>query len=568
MPRIGAGWIILAVLPWLFSACSTPPTALPDRTDTPSPIRPTRSSTASLTPSATASFTAAAPTQELTAERLPILEYHYTTYWFSDDVMMTTDWFSDQMDWLAENGYRTLSAEQLASFLDGGDVPAKSVVLTFDAGTAQREDFAVNIIPALRRYGFRALFFVVTSAVADECGRENKFCWQDLLDWAGEGLISVESHTVSHPDFAAITTEEQRYEAQISRQIIAAKTGREPIGFAYPYDSYTEGATRVLRSVGYRFALAGNSRDDRSAHRSDPQRYALPRVYPYSNPRIYPALHAEDGKTFGEVIAENSQSSPAAPTASSATVPPTETTPIPTKDTAAYYSACTEIDQIVDATQRLYALNRLSIPPDLSAEAQSKLASPIIVKPSCNVAPRNAPRGIVLHATRGPLNGTLNEFQRPQNTSAHYVIDRNGQIYQLVPEGLGAYHASCGGSRSVCIPSCPLCEGPDGAFLEPYLQSIGIELVNDGQLAHPETYTGLIYEDYLMSFGYRYWEDFPEAQLKSLVVLVNDIRARYGIPLELVVGHYRINYKTDPGPALNISWTRVGNPPRGPIFTE
>ena len=71
-----------------------------------------------------------------------------------------------------------------------------------------------------------------------------------------------------------------------------------------------------------------------------------------------------------------------------------------------------------------------------------------------------------------------------------------------------------------------------------------------------------------MSFGYRYWEDYPPAQLQALVLLVNDIRARYGIPLELVVGHYRINSKTDPGPALNISWYRVGNPARPPIFSE
>jgi N-acetyl-anhydromuramyl-L-alanine amidase AmpD len=179
----------------------------------------------------------------------------------------------------------------------------------------------------------------------------------------------------------------------------------------------------------------------------------------------------------------------------------------------------------------------------------------------------NVPRGIVLHATRGTLVATIGEFQQPNATSAHYIIDRDGQIYQMVPEGLAAFHASCGGSRSVCVPSCPLCEGLDGKFLEPYLQSIGIELVNDGQLGDTTAYKGLIYEDYLMSFGYRYWEDYPDAQLQALVLLVNDIRARWGISLDLVVGHYRINYKTDPGPALNISWYRTGNPPRAPIFT-
>jgi hypothetical protein len=40
-----------------------------------------------------------------------------------------------------------------------------------------------------------------------------------------------------------------------------------------------------------------------------------------------------------------------------------------------------------------------------------------------------------------------------------------------------------------------------------------------------------------------------------------------GIPPEMVVGHYRVNEKSDPGPALNLFWERPGNPPRPAIFT-
>ncbi|MBN1440979.1 MAG: polysaccharide deacetylase family protein [Anaerolineales bacterium] len=479
---------------------------------------------------------------------------------------MQTEWFRSQMDWLSDNGYRTITAEQLASFLDGSGVPAKSVVLTFDIGTAHRDDYEENILPLFRQYGFHALFFVLTNAIGEECGGENKVCWQDLKDWSAEGLVSVESHGVYHPDYAQLSAAEQRWDSETSRQIIAEKTGRAPVGFAYPFDSSDESARKVVEAAGYRFALSGNTRDDRSVHRSDPDRYNLPRVYPYSNPQIYPAVYAAYGKTFGEVISDNSE------TASSASSAPSPTVSVsPTRTTASadeYFAACAAVDQIANPAQRSSALNRLSFPLDLTAEAQAELSSPVVLKPSCNIARGNLPRGVVLHITRGTLTASLSQFQQPGSTSAHYVIDRNGQVYQLVPESLGAFHASCGGSRSVCIASCPLCENPDGTFREPYLQSVGIELVNDGQLPHPETYAGLIYEDYLMAFGYRYWEDFPDAQLKAMVTLVNDIRARWGIPLELVVGHYRINNKTDPGPALNISWRRVGNPAREPIFSE
>ncbi len=570
IPRSPVRFLIRSAVCGIFAAvfisCNASPPPSPSPTPTLSPTLTPLSLTPTTIPTATASRTATAAPQEF-AERIAVLEYHHSTYRFSDDVMMTTAWFQAQLRWLAENGFRTLTAEQLASFLDGGAIQAKSVVLTFDIGTAQRADYADTIIPALERYGFHALFFVVTGVIADKCGEDNKICWQDLRDWAGRGLISVESHGVSHPDYTLLTTDEQRWDAQTARQIIADKTGRSPIAFAYPFDSYTEGALRVVEALGYRFAVAGNTRSDRSVRRSDPRRYDLPRAYPYSNPEIYPDMYAVTGKTFGEMISDYSESAwYVSPTPNPST--PTATATRPGAEADSFYRSCLTINQISDPIQRLYSLNQLSIPSTLGADAESKLAHPVILKPSCNVARGNVPRGIVLHATRGTLAATLNEFQRPLNTSAHFIIDRSGQIYQMVPESLGAFHASCTGNRANCIATCPLCEGTGGAFLEPYLQSIGIELVNDGQLVNWETYTGLIYEDYLMSFGYRYWEDYPEAQLQALILLVNDIRARWGIPLELVVGHYRINQKTDPGPALNISWYRSGNPPRPPIFDE
>jgi peptidoglycan/xylan/chitin deacetylase (PgdA/CDA1 family)/N-acetyl-anhydromuramyl-L-alanine amidase AmpD len=552
---------------WLLVLCASCG-GQPPHTPTPTPtfLHPSPSSTFTATTTLAPSPTPS-PTPEVFAGKIPILEYHYTTY-HDGDVQMTTEWFQSQMRWLAENGYTTISAEQLAAFLGGKNIPVKSVALTFDVGTAERADYLEQIIPALKEYHFHALFFVVTNMINDSCGVDNKICWEELRGWADQGLISVESHGVYHPDYTAISTAEQRRDSGTSRQLIAEKTGRTPIGFAYPYDSYNEGAVRVVESIGYQFALAGNTRTDRAIHLGDTDRFHLPRVYPYSNPRIYPAIYGTSGKTFAQLISGYS-----APLATVVPLPQespsgTMTIPAAATDPGAYARSCAKINQMQNPQDRQSALWNLTLSTDISVDTQSILTRPVILKPSCNVILGNNPRGIVLHATRGTLTAAINEFQHPGNTSAHYIIDRDGQIYQMVPERLGAFHASCAGRRTVCLASCPLCEKSDGTFLEPYLQSIGIELVNDGQLVDPSSYKGLTYEDYLMSFGYRYWEDYPEAQLQALILLVSDIRARWGIPLDLVVGHYRINNNTDPGPALNISWYRIGDPPRAPIFTE
>ena len=58
--------------------------------------------------------------------------------------------------------------------------------------------------------------------------------------------------------------------------------------------------------------------------------------------------------------------------------------------------------------------------------------------------------------------------------------------------------------------------------------------------------------------------------MRALQTLVMDIASRWNIPIDNnhILGHYRINQKVDPGPALNLFWERMGYPPREPIFTE
>src|SRR5574337_358608 len=93
--------------------------------------------------------------------RLPIIEYHYSTFRLGDGVRMETEWFESQLQWLDDNDFKTLTAEQLAAFIQGEyRPPARSVVLTFDVGASKFGDYTGVVIPALRRYGFHGIFFI------------------------------------------------------------------------------------------------------------------------------------------------------------------------------------------------------------------------------------------------------------------------------------------------------------------------------------------------------------------------------------------------------------------------
>lgn len=98
--------------------------------------------------------------------------------------------------------------------------------------------------------------------------------------------------------------------------------------------------------------------------------------------------------------------------------------------------------------------------------------------------------------------------------SAHYVIEENGDIYQLVDDDKRAWHAGVGeweGERDINSAS------------------IGIELVNPGH-----------------SHGYR---DFPDAQIDALIELTKDLILKYNIPVDRILGHSDVSpgRKIDPG---------------------
>src|SRR5712691_6957851 len=93
-----------------------------------------------------------------TSINVPILTYHYIRV--NPDrydrmgfaLSVTPSDFAAQTDWLAQNGYHTITTEDLYTYLNGyGGLPSKPVILTFDDGYA---DFYTTALPILRSHGF------------------------------------------------------------------------------------------------------------------------------------------------------------------------------------------------------------------------------------------------------------------------------------------------------------------------------------------------------------------------------------------------------------------------------
>ena len=97
------------------------------------------------------------------------------------------------------------------------------------------------------------------------------------------------------------------------------------------------------------------------------------------------------------------------------------------------------------------------VPTDDGHGISDGIAKPVIKQfiRSPNFSSRNGTKidMVVMHFTDGPTaRGAINHFldQRSQ-VSAHYIIDRNGDIYQMVDDGDKAWHAKAANPRSIGI---------------------------------------------------------------------------------------------------------------------
>jgi N-acetylmuramoyl-L-alanine amidase len=158
------------------------------------------------------------------------------------------------------------------------------------------------------------------------------------------------------------------------------------------------------------------------------------------------------------------------------------------------------------------ALNACSVSP-----YQTSLAREWIPSPNYN---ERRPNFVVIHHTSNDTSArALDTLRNPvRELSAHYLIGRDGRLYQLVDELARAWHAGTsywGGNTDINS------------------SSIGIELDNNGE------------------------EPFAEPQIATLLALLADLRERYKIPAANFLGHADVAPRRKADPSRYFPWKRL-----------
>ena len=158
--------------------------------------------------------------------KVPILAYHAVSndIWGIEGLFMAPAEMEKQLRYLVDNGYDPIWFEDLR-YIDRYDKP---VILTFDDGYTDNYEV---LLPLLKKYNVKATFFVIAGVLKTSIRSMTE---EMVRDAAASGLVSIQSHGMTHQDMAVMDEETLRYEFAESKRILAALTKREPYAVSYP----------------------------------------------------------------------------------------------------------------------------------------------------------------------------------------------------------------------------------------------------------------------------------------------------------------------------------------------
>ena len=182
------------------------------------------------------------------AQAVPVLYYHSIMLEEGNEVRMPPDQFEAQMAYLQVEGYQSVSLDQLyEAFYQGGTLPAKPFVVTFDDGYI---DNYTTAFPILKKHGFTATVFMVSSYI----NGEGFMSWSQLKELAKNGW-EIEGHTTNHPYLTKQDPVTLLNEVKGSKELLEKGLEQSVNFFAYPYGDVNAQVVQAVKNSGYVMAV-------------------------------------------------------------------------------------------------------------------------------------------------------------------------------------------------------------------------------------------------------------------------------------------------------------------------
>lgn len=193
---------------------------------------------------------------------IPVLMYHHLLKNEensnpSNGMVVPAENFAEQMDYLAVEGYETISLDDLYAYLQGKkNLSTNVLAITFDDGLKSNYIYAY---PILKKHGFVATNFIITSRFNDTPSAFNPETLQFISKPEGaemKGVFNLEGHThrlhAVKEGKAMLVSNSKDF---IRQDLTESKKILPQNFFAYPFGAYDEQAISILKELDYKMAV-------------------------------------------------------------------------------------------------------------------------------------------------------------------------------------------------------------------------------------------------------------------------------------------------------------------------
>ncbi|MEI7024787.1 polysaccharide deacetylase family protein [Paenibacillus sp. y28] len=209
-------------------------------------------------------------------DQVAVLMYHHVHDTDKSSGTITTQLFSDQLEYLIEKGYNFISMEQFDEFMNGGSVPPNAALVTFDDGY---NSFYTNAYPVLKRLHIPSITFMITETLDNPNKWNIPFMTRgDLAAMTMDSTLAEPQchthgmHNKTNQNGAYLITRlptadggtetHQQYDSRVvndikqcAREIQSVAPGIKVDHLAYPYGIYDAHSIELLKQAGMKYAF-------------------------------------------------------------------------------------------------------------------------------------------------------------------------------------------------------------------------------------------------------------------------------------------------------------------------
>lgn len=209
--------------------------------------------------------------------KLPILLYHYLEPIKTKDTLragmtVTPEEFTKQLKFIGESGYKTITMSEMSAKLESFSSKEKYVALTFDDGYL---DFYEYAFPLLKKYQMKATIYVIYDAI----NAPGYLSEEMIKEMTSSGLVEIGSHALDHKKLTSLNIIEAKRQIFLSKELFAKRFKMPVITFAYPYGSFNQTISNLVKEAGYTAAISIMPGEIQS----EKNRFYLSRLRPNNN---------------------------------------------------------------------------------------------------------------------------------------------------------------------------------------------------------------------------------------------------------------------------------------------